>query len=571
MKSLLAFLLALLASPAMGQTLARTYTATSDRAATPSLFSFYNPVDGKTYVLNGDPATFSVPVSGSFTILPAAAKFQRNGTLTDTALYTTTPANNRGLPVTLLAGDSLAPVAVGAGNTTSGTLRFRLVDDQTLNVALPSGASTSALQTAGNDTLDSLLTLSGTMDLRLSGIVNNTGNTSSSVDSIDTKTPALGQALSSASVPVVLPASQITTLTPQTNALTDAQLRASAVPVSVSGGATSANQATEIASLASIDGKTATLVSGRVPVDGSSVTQPVSAASLPLPSGAATSALQTSGNASLTSIDAKLGSGTPGVPSASAVPAVQFSDLAASGSLTALNQAVTMNVNGQSTFSVQLTGPFTGTVTFEATLDGTNWIAVTAAAVGTGTLASTASAVGLYRGNIASSAQFRVRCSAFTSGTIVVSARTGSSLNNVFMASALPTGANAIGTVSLNAALPTGANVIGAVTSGGRAAVQLVSATQRPYFQNFATLNLTTTYTQIIASTPGAINFLTGSNNSGTAIYIATGAAASEVIQYIALPGESYKIPLLIAAATRVAIRTESGTLTTGQFSLNAF
>jgi len=41
-------------------------------------------------------------------------------------------------------------------------------------------------------------------------------------------------------------------------------------------------------------------------VDGSAVTQPVSAASLPLPSGAATSALQTSGNASLTSIDSKL-------------------------------------------------------------------------------------------------------------------------------------------------------------------------------------------------------------------------------------------------------------------------
>lgn len=45
---------------------------------------------------------------------------------------------------------------------------------------------------------------------------------------------------------------------------------------------------------------------GNVKVDGSGVTQPISAASLPLPSGAATSALQTTGNASLASIDAKL-------------------------------------------------------------------------------------------------------------------------------------------------------------------------------------------------------------------------------------------------------------------------
>jgi hypothetical protein len=51
---------------------------------------------------------------------------------------------------------------------------------------LPSGASTSALQTTGN----------------------------TSLSSIDTKTPALGQALAAASVPVVLTAAQLTTLTP---------------------------------------------------------------------------------------------------------------------------------------------------------------------------------------------------------------------------------------------------------------------------------------------------------------------------------------------------------------------
>lgn len=58
-----------------------------------------------------------------------------------------------------------------------------------------------------------------------------TGNTS--VASVDTKTPALGQALAAASTPVVLTAAQVTTLTPQVNALTDTQLRASAVPVSL--------------------------------------------------------------------------------------------------------------------------------------------------------------------------------------------------------------------------------------------------------------------------------------------------------------------------------------------------
>lgn len=96
---------------------------------------------------------------------------------------------------------------------------------------LPSGAATASLQTTGN----------------------------TSVASIDTKTPALGQALAAASVPVVLTAAQIATLTPLTsvgvnNFPATQPISAVALPLP-SGAATSGNQATEIASLASIDGK----------------------------------------------------------------------------------------------------------------------------------------------------------------------------------------------------------------------------------------------------------------------------------------------------------------------------
>jgi len=89
--------------------------------------------------------------------------------------------------------------------------------------------------------------------------VDSAGNTS--LSSIDGKTPALGQALAAASVPVVLTAAQVSTLTP---------------PAAITGFATAANQATELSSLSSIDGKLPALVSSRVPVDGSGVTQPVS-------------------------------------------------------------------------------------------------------------------------------------------------------------------------------------------------------------------------------------------------------------------------------------------------------
>jgi len=45
---------------------------------------------------------------------------------------------------------------------------------------------------------------------------------------------------------------------------------------------------------------------GAMQVDGSGVTQPISAASLPLPTGASTSALQTTGNTTLTAISGQL-------------------------------------------------------------------------------------------------------------------------------------------------------------------------------------------------------------------------------------------------------------------------
>lgn len=53
------------------------------------------------------------------------------------------------------------------------------------------------------------------------------------------------------------------------------------------GDASAANQLLGNASLTSIDTKTPALVGGRQPVDGSGVTQPISAAALPLPAGAA--------------------------------------------------------------------------------------------------------------------------------------------------------------------------------------------------------------------------------------------------------------------------------------------
>lgn len=100
-------------------------------------------------------------------------------------------------------------------------------------------------------------------------------------------------------------------------ALTDTELRATPVPFSAAslplptGAATSAKQDSEITLLGTIDTsvaainlKTPSLVSGRVPVDGSGVTQPISAAALPLPTGASTLAEQQTQTTALSAIQA---------------------------------------------------------------------------------------------------------------------------------------------------------------------------------------------------------------------------------------------------------------------------
>lgn len=157
------------------------------------------------------------------------------------------------------------------------------------SLPLPSGGSTAALQTSGNASLATLAT----------------------------NLPVQGQALAAASMPVVLTAAQITTLTPPTTvAISNFP---STQPVS---GTVTANAGTNLnTSLLALEsgGNLAAIVTklnASIVVTGAffQATQPISAVSLPLPTGAATSANQTSAQTSLTTIATNTtNAGTPTV------------------------------------------------------------------------------------------------------------------------------------------------------------------------------------------------------------------------------------------------------------------
>jgi hypothetical protein len=97
----------------------------------------------------------------------------------------------------------------------------------------------------------------------------------------------------------------------------------------------------------------------------------------------------------------------------------------ATGSITANGQAVTMSVDDLDEVSVQASGTFTATLTFEVSVDnGANYIGlamVSYASTTPGTPVLTATAAGaFYARNVTTATHVRVRCTAYTSGTAVV-------------------------------------------------------------------------------------------------------------------------------------------------------
>jgi hypothetical protein len=97
-------------------------------------------------------------------------------------------------------------------------------------------------------------------------------------------------------------------------------------------------------------------------------------------------------------------------------------DRTASGNLTAVNQTVAISTIGCGDTGIQIAGTFVGTVVFEGTVDGSTWSGLTLFGIGSLPIPNSSLSVPqLGRLVCAGFNQVRVRCSAYTSGTIVVS------------------------------------------------------------------------------------------------------------------------------------------------------
>lgn len=113
---------------------------------------------------------------------------------------------------------------------------------------------------------------------------------------------------------------------------------------------------------------------------------------------------------------------------------------------------------------------------------------------------------------------------------------------------------------------------IGAAGSQTLRTVQAGRSVVDDLYHDYSSGNVTTAaYTEVSAATSGEITELEIFDSSGEVMILATGAAASEVDLLYIMPGGNGRIPVRIAAGTRLSIKAKTATASSGQLVINAY
>jgi len=142
----------------------------------------------------------------------------------------------------------------------------------------------------------------------------------------------------------------------------------------------------------------------------------------------------------------------------------------------ATGNGTAMLATGYASIAYQVSGTFVGTVTFEVTVDNTNWVATQAVNTATGAVATIATVPGIYVANVAGQSQARARVT-WTSGTSVTVKAQAVDVGSMNLADIDVQGAEAITIASggvASGAIASGAVASGAVASGAVASGAVV-------------------------------------------------------------------------------------------------
>jgi hypothetical protein len=324
-------------------------------------------------------------------------------------------------------------------------------------------------------------------------------------------------------------------------------------------GSISTSSSATAASVDSIDTKTPALVAGRVPVDGSGVTQPISAAALPLPAGAATEATLASLNGKVVAVDTgAVVVSSSALPSGAATEASLASVDAKLGSLgqkAMAGSAPVVIASDQSTIPVSVASvPLPTGAATEATLSALN-AKVTAVDTGAVVVSSSALPTGAATEATLSALNAKVVSDyGASSGAVRTAAQVGNA------SGVADFGAGASGAQTLR--------VVSANESNPKAGRSYVTSVRKDYTAGSVT---TGAWVELIASTSAIANLIEIFDSSGQTLELGVGAAAAEARVCLIFPGGNGQIPLQIASGSRVSVRAVSATASVGELDINLY
>jgi len=242
-----------------------------------------------------------------------------------------------------------------------------------------------------------------------------------------------------------------------------------------------------------------------------------------------------------------------------AATSTKQADFSVSGTITTQNlvpagvatsgSAVTVSTHdGSASLGIQVTGTYTGALSLQGTIDGTNWVTIGSNVffnvnTGAATATITSASVGIFQAECTNYQQVRITGLAAMTGTATVSIRVGKCVSIVAVDSPIPAGSSVIGAVTqsgtwnatINAAIAAGTNAIGDV--GGQLRANATGAATIKHVVSAASTNATN-----VKASAGRVAGWSFTNTTASLQYVklhnsaGTPTAGSGVVQTISIP-----------------------------------
>jgi hypothetical protein len=536
---------------------------------------------------------FSYPPAASTTIVGGATA--ANQVTGNASLASIDSKLSNPMPVTGSFYQATQPVSIASsvavtGPLTDTQLRATAVPVSLASSPLPSGAATAANQTTANSSLSSIdskltspLTVTGPLtdtQLRASAVPVSLSSTTIS-GSVAVTGPLTDTQLRASAVPVSMTSTTVTGTVAVSGPLTDTQLRASSVPVS--GTLTGVTTVGTVSSVSS--------VSGLVTVVNNS---DFSAAAITTTTTQSTQTVS-SGTILAFSLNITAVSGTNPTYDFKVQEThdnVTFYDVYHAPRFTTTGSLLTPHIrlSGNRYRLVETisgtTPSFTRTIISDRTIQSTNLrrsiIDRTINPASTNSVSPTLTALG------ASNVQMIVNQG--SGGSAVVFAIDGSNDNSNWVQN-LATVTGVVGGATPVSVQASGnysffrARVVLGVASATINNLELIatdapvdlsvvakSSANAPIFNDYSSTSVTSAaYVQLVAATSQNATEIEIFDSSGYPLYLAFGAAASEVNKVIIVPGGNGRIPLAVPAGTRLSVKSVNTSNTSGFIVINLY